>query len=179
MATEIILTLGQAFEVAYQLVLFHEVRSETSQQCQISDSRAERRDSEQSAPTPGIAAAKQAPVDEPVQRATDDSDKKASCSDVPVKKTSIGPKPAILPPKPKLSAYQARPHQSIDKTKAAFNNSHTRSYSTTDCTLLQSTCSTAIENKQQSESDLLKYQESAKSQTCDSPRAPLAAEEEL
>ena len=105
LATEIILTLGQAFEVAYQLFLRdqdHQRSQPCDSQCQLPVSQVRTSGVEPPAPVPAVPATPAAPV----VKATGE-------------RPAIAAKPTNLPPKPKLGLVEN-----------GGVNSHSRSYST-------------------------------------------------
>ena len=153
LATEVILTLGQAFEVAYQLVLREDMAASLS-------------------PLHISSQKKKKPVGTPAVVKPSE----------PVRK--IGPKPTVLPPKPKLGTalLNKRP------PGASVGISHARSHSSVDRVLSSSTGGGGMtETRLQSESNLASLQAasnggiptSSSVTSMSSSRAPLAAKDEL
>ena len=192
LATEVILTLGQAFEVAYQLVLHEDMAASlsplhssspliTSQHKTVTNNiiPLQQQQQQQQTSTPAEAAAAAAPP----------ANAKPS---EPVRKV-IGPKPTVLPPKPKLGTalLNKRP------PPGAVGITHARSHSSVDRVLSTSTNKTSAmaETRLQSESNLASLQASVANgailpmsssvasissrSSNESARAPLAAKDEL
>ena len=203
LATEIILTLGQAFEVAYQLVLREGsfILPETSKKQEPAAAAAEKKreppevDAVKSENTPAVVAA---PTGEKAAEA-------ASATATPVKATEAprrSGKPPELPPKPKLILSQnhiknpsgsvsGTPSETVSETgarslKSSQNYNHARSYSAIDCALSRPR-KVLTENRLQSESNLAGLQtskmpsmpSSVSIASSGSGRAPLAAKDEL
>ena len=190
LATEVILTLGQAFEVAYQLVLHEDMAASlsplhssspliTSQHKTVTNNIIPlQQQQQQQTSTPAEAAAAAPPAN-------------AKPSE-PVRKV-IGPKPTVLPPKPKLGTalLNKRP------PPGAVGITHARSHSSVDRVLSTSTNKTSAmaETRLQSESNLASLQASVANgailpmsssvasissrSSNESARAPLAAKDEL
>jgi len=190
LATEVILTLGQAFEVAYQLVLHEDMAASlsplhssspliTSQHKTVTNNIIPlQQQQQQQTSTPAETAAAAPPTN-------------AKPSE-PVRKV-IGPKPTVLPPKPKLGTalLNKRPPPGV------VGITHARSHSSVDRVLSTSTNKTSAmaETRLQSESNLASLQASVANgallpmsssvasissrSSNESARAPLAAKDEL
>lgn len=158
LATEVILTLGQAFEVAYQLVLRQEIYSPS-------------KDEDSS----------QMDMIRPVRTVTEPA-KTINNNKNPVDGArKIGPKPTVLPPKPKLGMG------GLKQRSSSNNISHARSHSSVDRVLAAP--SPMAETRLHSESNLASLQakpainsapsSASVSSTGSGRLAPLAAKDEL
>lgn len=209
MATEIILTLGQAFEVAYQLVLRQEIYSPcngVSSQSYTAPSIVPA-----AAPAPTLPVA--VPANETVAPAAPAVNNNNNNNGKPViaaKPTAldparkIGPKPTVLPPKPKLGTALFNQQRSSSSSGGGGNSiSHARSHSSVDGVPSASSgaASAMVETRLLSESNLSSLQvasrqppnnstgggtgamisalSSASVSSTGSGRAPLAAKDEL
>lgn len=193
LATEVILTLGQAFEVAYQLVLRQEMTNPSndheSSQLKSNCQSNVQTPSAINAPVPTAVTSPVAP--EPAVTTVNNNNKvigvRPTVAADPTRK--IGPKPTVLPPKPKLGTilFKQRP-------TGSNSISHARSHSSVDGVLGSSSgaSSAMIETRLLSESNLASLQGSNRPTSTmashpsttsvtstGSGRAPLAAKDEL
>ncbi|XP_057381430.1 ankyrin repeat and SAM domain-containing protein 1A-like [Daphnia carinata] len=212
LATEVILTLGQAFEVAYQLVLRQEVCSPCKEDSSQPTVPALLNSPVQRSPSPLVVpvlsnssattavtippavkvttAVAQPPTVTPIATSTAATNNKPAGVGryVVDPNRKIGPKPTVLPPKPKLGT--ALLHQ----RPGTQGISHARSHSSVDCMPVASGAASAmIETRLQSESNLASLQASNRPtnatmishpsstsvSSIGSGRAPLAAKDEL
>ena len=196
LATEVILTLGQAFEVAYQLVLRQEIYSPTcnGDSSQLIPTNATPLCVVPLSPAPTVAPV--VPAAEPVVGAAANNNKKPVIAAKPLvldPGRKIGPKPTVLPPKPKLGTTlfnQQRPGSG-----GSNSISHARSHSSVDGVPASSGAASAmVETRLLSESNLASLQarpvtnapasmisapSTASVSSTGSGRAPLAAKDEL
>jgi hypothetical protein len=185
LATEVILTLGQAFEVAYQLVLHEDMTASLSPLHSSSPQIA----SQHMTVTNNIATTQQQQTSTPTATAP-----AAAKPSETVRK--IGPKPTVLPPKPKLGTalLNKRPPGAVGITHARSHSSVDRVLSPSgSCSTVNKTISAMAETRLQSESNLASLQASVangllpmsssvasiSSSSNESARAPLAAKDEL
>jgi hypothetical protein len=215
LATEVILTLGQAFEVAYQLVLRQEIYSPSNENSSQSSFPAplnppvqQRSSSPLSVPELSTSSTT-AVVTQPNNNAAEE----AAVAVVPVAviptapstaatnnkppgvgrfivdpARKIGPKPTVLPPKPKLGTTL------LNQRPSNHSISHARSHSSVDGMPVSSGAASAMtETRLLSESNLASLQasnrptnatmislsSSASISSTGSGRAPLAAKDEL
>jgi hypothetical protein len=202
LATEVILTLGQAFEVAYQLVLRQEIYSPSSENSSqpsvpapLNKAPVQQRSSSPPLAEPVLstpkaieAVAVPAAVNPAAPSAVSATNNKPAGRFVVDPARKIGPKPTVLPPKPKLGTAL------LNQRPSSHGISHARSHSSVDGMPVASGAASAMmETRLLSESNLASLQasnrptiatmislpSSASISSTGSGRAPLAAKDEL
>jgi hypothetical protein len=206
LATEVILTLGQAFEVAYQLVLRQEIYSPSSENSSqpsvaapLNNAPVQQRSSSPPLAVPVLststtppktteAVAIPAAVNPAAPSAVSATNNKPAGRFVVDPARKIGPKPTVLPPKPKLGTAL------LNQRPSSHGISHARSHSSVDGMPVASGAASAMtETRLLSESNLASLQasnrptiatmislpSSASISSTGSGRAPLAAKDEL